>query len=136
MRISELELPERIDRTAKNVLGGPLELCSCEPMTGFYRTGCCETGTEDLGVHTVCIIVDEAFLAASRAAGNDLSTPTGSFPGLQPGDHWCLCAGRWRQAYEEGFAPRVVLAATHEATLQVVPLRLLLAYAVTPERAN
>ncbi len=136
MRIPEIELPERFDRTAKNVLGGPLELCSYEPMTGFYRTGCCETSADDLGVHTVCVIVDEAFLAASRAAGNDLSTPNANFPGLQPGDRWCLCAGRWHQAYQEGFAPRVVLAATHEATLQVVPLRLLLAHAVTSERPN
>ena len=130
------ELPERFDRTAKNVLGGPLELCSYEPMTGFYRTGCCETGADDVGVHTVCIIVDDAFLAASKAAGNDLSTPTAHFAGLQPGDRWCLCAGRWLQAYEEGFAPRVLLAATHEATLQIVPLKLLLAYAVTTARPN
>jgi uncharacterized protein (DUF2237 family) len=136
LRAPEIELPQRVDRTAKNVLGGPLELCSYDPMTGFYRTGCCETGPEDLGVHTVCIIVDEPFLAASRAAGNDLSTPTASFGGLQPGDRWCLCADRWRQAYQEGFAPRVILAATHEATLEIVPLRLLLTYAVTTERAN
>lgn len=136
MRIPEIELPERVDRSAKNVLGGPLELCSYDPMTGFYRTGCCETGPEDLGAHTVCIIVDEPFLAASKAAGNDLSTPTPSFSGLQPGDRWCLCAGRWHEAHEQGFAPRVVLAATHEATLQIVPLRLLLAYAVTTERPN
>jgi hypothetical protein len=136
MKLTELPLPERVDRTAKNVLGGPLELCSCDPITGFYRTGCCETGAEDLGLHTVCIIVDEPFLTASKAAGNDLSTPTSDFPGLHPGDHWCLCANRWRQAYEQGFAPRVLLAATHEATLQIVPLRILLAYAVTTDRPN
>jgi hypothetical protein len=123
MKLTELPLPERVDRTAKNVLGGPLELCSCDPITGFYRTGCCETGAEDLGLHTVCIIVDEPFL-------------TSDFPGLHPGDHWCLCANRWRQAYEQGFAPRVLLAATHEATLQIVPLRILLAYAVTTDRPN
>ena len=136
MRIPEIELPPRVERAAKNVLGGPLELCSYEPMTGFYRTGCCETSPEDVGMHTVCIIVDEAFLAASKAAGNDLSTPQENFPGLQPGDRWCLCAGRWRQAYEEGFAPRVLLAATHEATLQIIPLKLLLAFAVTTARPN
>jgi uncharacterized protein len=130
------ELPKRVQIGAKNVLGGPLEPCSYEPLTGFYRTGCCETGTDDVGVHTVCIIVDEAFLTASKAAGNDLSTPQPNFPGLQAGDRWCLCAARWRQAYEEGFAPRVVLASTHEVTLQVVPLRLLLAFAVTTERPN
>jgi hypothetical protein len=131
-----MELPERVERGAKNVLGGPLEPCSYEPLTGFYRTGCCETGADDVGVHTVCIIVDEAFLAASKAAGNDLSTPQENFPGLLPGDRWCLCAARWRQAYEQGFAPRVMLAATHEATLQIVPLRLLLAFAVTTELPN
>ncbi|HEY0306943.1 MAG TPA: DUF2237 domain-containing protein [Acidobacteriaceae bacterium] len=136
MKLTELPLPERVDRTAKNVLGGPLELCSYDPLTGFYRTACCETGADDLGLHTVCIIADEAFLAASQAAGNDLSTATGSFPGLQPGDRWCLCANRWREAYERGFAPRVVLAATHAATLEIVPLRILLAYAVTTERPN
>ena len=136
MRIPEMELPERVERGAKNVLGGPLEPCSYEPLTGFYRTGCCETGADDVGVHTVCIIVDEAFLAASKAAGNDLSTPQENFPGLLPGDRWCLCAARWRQAYEQGFAPRVMLAATHEATLQIVPLRLLLAFAVTTELPN
>jgi uncharacterized protein (DUF2237 family) len=131
-----MEIPERVERGARNVLGGPLEPCNYDPMTGFYRTGCCETGADDVGVHTVCIIADEDFLAASRAAGNDLSTPQAGFPGLQPGDRWCLCAARWRQAYEEGFPPRVVLAATHEATLQIVPLQLLLAYAVTTERLN
>jgi hypothetical protein len=136
LRIPEIELPERVERAAKNVVGGPLEPCSYEPMTGFYRTGCCETGADDVGVHTVCIIVDEAFLAASKAAGNDLSTPQENFPGLQPGDRWCLCASRWRQAYEEGFAPKVILTATHEATLQIVPLRLLLAHAVTASRPN
>ena len=136
MRIPEMPIPERVERTAKNVLGGPLELCSYDPLTGFYRTGCCETGAEDVGMHTVCIIVDDAFLAASKAAGNDLSTPTESFPGLQSGDRWCLCATRWHQAYELGFAPRVVLAATHEATLEIVPLRILLTYAVTTERPN
>lgn len=136
IEIPETPLPQRFDRTAKNVLGGALEPCSYDPLTGFYRTGCCETGEEDLGLHTVCILVDEEFLAASKAAGNDLSTPTGSFAGLQAGDRWCLCANRWQQAYELGFAPKVVLEATHEATLQIVPLRLLLAYAVTTARPN
>ena len=136
MRIPEEPLPQRVDRTAKNVLGGPLEFCSVDPLTGFYRTGCCETGAEDVGLHTVCIIVDEVFLAASKAAGNDLTTSTENFQGLQAGDRWCLCATRWRQAYEQGFAPRVILAATHEASLEIVPLRIMLAFAVTTERPN
>ena len=93
-------------------------------MTGFYRTGCCETGEEDVGVHTVCVEVTAEFLAFSRARGNDLSTarPELGFPGLQPGDRWCLCAARWQEALEAGAAPRVVLAATHEATLEIVRL--------------
>jgi uncharacterized protein len=90
----------------------------------FYRTGCCETGPDDIGVHSVCVEVTAAFLTFSRACGNDLSTPRPEFgfPGLEPGDRWCLCAARWRQALEAGAAPRVVLAATHEATLAIVSL--------------
>jgi uncharacterized protein len=106
----------------KNVFGEPLEACSLKPMTGFYRTGCCETGPEDVGVHTVCVEVTAEFLAFSRSCGNDLSTPRPEFgfPGLKPGDRWCLCAARWQEAFEAGAAPRVVLAATHEATLAIV----------------
>jgi uncharacterized protein (DUF2237 family) len=107
---------------AKNVLGGQLEPCSTDPMTGFYRDGCCNTGVDDLGVHTVCARVTAAFLEFSRSRGNDLSTPGPGFPGLRPGDRWCLCAPRWQEALEEGMAPEVVLEATHAATLEWVSL--------------
>jgi uncharacterized protein (DUF2237 family) len=108
----------------RNVFGEPIELCSLKPTTGFYRTGCCETGPEDVGLHTVCVEVTAAFLAFSKGAGNDLSTPRPEFgfPGLSPGDRWCLCAARWQEALEADAAPRVVLAATHEATLEIVQL--------------
>ena len=104
---------------ARNVLGGPLHTCSLEPLTGWTRTGCCETGPGDAGSHTVCAVVTEEFLAFSRARGNDLSTPHPEFgfPGLVPGDRWCLCAPRWQEALEGGAAPRVVLEASHEAAL-------------------
>ena len=116
----------------RNVFGEPLAECCTRPLTGFYRTGSCETGADDLGVHTVCTRVDADFLAFSRAAGNDLSTPVpaAGFPGLQPGDCWCLCAERWKEAFEAGQAPRVRLTATHEATLEIVPLDLLKKYAI------
>ncbi len=108
----------------KNVLGGTLETCSTDPMTGFLRTGCCETSGQDFGVHTVCIRATEEFLAFSREAGNDLSTPNPAygFEGLSPGDRWCLCAQRWQEAFEAGMAPPVVLAATHMRTLEYVAL--------------
>jgi uncharacterized protein (DUF2237 family) len=108
----------------RNVLGGVLGACSEDPMTGFYRTGCCETGPGDLGLHTVCAVMTEEFLAFSRAVGNDLSTPHPEygFFGLKAGNHWCLCAGRWKEAFEKGKAPQVVLAATNIITLQVVSL--------------
>ena len=116
----------------KNVLGGPLAPCSDNPVTGFYRTGCCHTGPEDIGVHTVCVVMTADFLAYSKAAGNDLSTPRKEFgfPGLKPGDRWCLCAARWKQAFDAGKAPKLVLAATHERTLAIVPLETLKAHAV------
>ena len=108
----------------RNVFGDPIQVCSIKPRTGFFRTGCCETGPDDLGVHTVCVEVTTEFLAFSKVRGNDLSTPRPEFdfPGLNPGDRWCLCADRWREALEAGVAPRVVLAATHEATLKIVRL--------------
>lgn len=117
---------------ARNVLGGPLLTCSTMPLTGFYRTGCCETGPDDLGLHVVCAQVTAEFLAFSRARGNDLSTPRPEygFPGLKPGDRWCLCAARWQEALEAGKAPPVVLAATHEAALAVVRREDLLRYAL------
>jgi uncharacterized protein (DUF2237 family) len=107
-----------------NVLGEPLKPCSEAPMTGFFRDGCCNTGAEDVGLHVVCVVTTAEFLAFSRSRGNDLSTPIPEygFPGLKPGDRWCLCAARWQEALEAGVAPRVVLAATHAAALQVVSL--------------
>lgn len=107
---------------SKNVLGNKLEVCCTSPVTGFYRDGCCETGPDDQGVHVVCAQVTEAFLAFTQSQGNDLSTPRFGFPGLKPGDRWCLCAGRWQEAQEAGVAPPVVLSATHEAVLKYVTL--------------
>lgn len=107
---------------AKNVLGTDLEDCSHDPATGFYRNGCCDTGSDDVGVHTVCAEMTADFLAFSRAVGNDLSTPQPWFPGLKAGDFWCLCAARWVEAFTAGAAPRVRLEATHAATLEFASL--------------
>src|SRR3954466_7087036 len=109
---------------AKNVLGGKLATCSTTPMTGFYRDGCCNTGPEDVGSHTVCVIATAEFLEFSKSRGNDLSTPVPDFgfPGLKPGDRWCLCAPRWQEAFEAGRAPRVVLRATHRQALDYCSL--------------
>ena len=117
---------------ARNVLGEPLELCSIKPMTGFYRDGCCNTGREDIGSHTVCVIMTDAFLSFSKSRGNDLSTPVPEigFAGLKAGDRWCLCAQRWQEAFEADHAPRVVLRATHEAALTYCALRDLKRFAV------
>jgi uncharacterized protein (DUF2237 family) len=108
----------------RNVLGEPLQPCCERPVTGFYRDGSCRTGPDDLGLHTVCAQMSAEFLAFSKARGNDLSTPMPAygFPGLKPGDKWCLCAARWKEACDAGQAPTVVLASTHEATLEIVPL--------------
>ncbi|MEM6455566.1 MAG: DUF2237 domain-containing protein [Acidobacteriota bacterium] len=110
--------------TPRNVLGGMLQGCSRDPLTGFYRNGRCDVGPEDHGCHAVCAEVTETFLAFSRARGNDLSTPVPAygFPGLKPGDRWCLCASRWREALDAGVAPPIVLAATHERALDHVTL--------------
>ena len=115
-----------------NVMGGALQPCSTSPMTGFYRNGCCDTGPDDRGSHTVCVILTDEFLAMSRYLGNDLSTPRPEFGfrGLKPGDRWCLCASRFLQAHDEGCPPEVVLEATHQRALEIVPLRLLEAVAV------
>ncbi len=121
----------RYDETARNVLGQELMPCSNAPLTGFYRNGCCETGPDDTGLHTVCAVMTAAFLAFSRSVGNDLSTPRPdfNFPGLKPGDRWCLCAPRWKEALDAGAAPGVVLEATHEETLAIVTLDVLRAHA-------
>ena len=115
-----------------NVLGGTLEPCSTDPMTGFFRDGCCTTGPEDVGRHTICAVVTPEFLAHQRSVGNDLSTPLPAFgfPGLEPGDRWCVVAARWRQAYDDGVPAPVVLASTHEQALEIVPLDILQAHAV------
>lgn len=115
-----------------NVLGEELQPCSTDPLTGFYRDGCCNTGGEDAGIHTVCAVMTEEFLRFSASVGNDLSTPRPEygFAGLQPGDQWCLCAPRWKEALDSGQAPKVVLASTHMATLEYVTLAELEAHAV------
>ncbi len=109
---------------SQNVQGGALAPCSTSPVTGFFRNGCCDTGPDDPGMHTVCAVMTTEFLAYSKLSGNDLSTPQpeSGFPGLVPGDRWCVCIGRWREALAAGVAPPVVLAATHEEALAVVPL--------------
>jgi len=126
----------RPDRRAPsvNVLGGVLEPCSTQPVTGFYRDGCCNTGAEDIGLHTVCVVLTAEFLVFSRSRGNDLSTPMPQygFPGLKPGDRWCLCASRWKEAFDADVAPQVVLEATHAVTLHVVPLADLKRHAFRP----
>lgn len=119
-------------RPSRNVLGGALENCSLRPMTGFFRNGCCDTGAEDVGSHTVCVVMTAEFLAFSKACGNDLTTPMPDygFPGLVPGDRWCLCAPRWQEALEADSAPRVVLRATHEGALDYCDLADLKRYAI------
>jgi uncharacterized protein len=116
---------------SRNVLGGALEGCSQDPLTGYFRNGCCDTGPGDTGAHTVCAVMTAEFLAMSKYLGNDLSTPRPEygFPGLKPGDQWCLCAGRFLQAHQEGAAPRVRMAATHANTLDIVPIEVLRLYA-------
>lgn len=120
-----------------NVVGGDLLPCSNEPLTGFFRDGCCSTGAEDIGSHTVCAVMTADFLAFSKTAGNDLSTPMPQFgfDGLQPGDRWCLCAARWLEAYEAGQAPEVVLGATHVRALEIVPIEALTSHAAAPDLA-
>lgn len=121
-----------------NVLGEELQSCSTDPLTGFYRDGCCNTGGEDAGVHTVCAVMTEEFLRFSASVGNDLSTPRPEygFSGLEPGDQWCLCAPRWKEALDSGQAPPVVLAATHMATLEYVSLAELQAHAIDGSAAD
>ena len=122
-------------RPGRNVLGGPLQVCGTDPVTGFTRSGCCETGPADAGAHVVCAEMTAEFLAFSAGRGNDLMTPMPAFgfPGLNPGDRWCLCAARWREAMAAGCAPPVVLAATHERALDYVGLADLMAHAADGE---
>lgn len=124
--MSELEMDESV-----NVFGEPLISCSEDPVTGFFRDGCCNTNDQDLGSHTVCIETSQTFLEFSRFKGNDLSTPMPDygFPGLKSGDRWCLCAARWLEAHEQGMAPRVHLSRTHIKALEIVPLDILKGYA-------
>ena len=119
-------------KAARNVLGERLDICSTKPMTGFFRDGCCDTNREDVGSHTVCAVMTADFLVFSKSCGNDLSTPVPEFgfPGLKPGDRWCLCAPRWQEALEAGQAPRVVLRATHEGALDYCSLADLKRFAV------
>ena len=126
----------RYDADAKNVLGGELIPCSLDPVTGFFRNGCCETGPHDVGLHTVCAVMTAEFLAFSKMMGNDLSTPVPEygFPGLKPGDRWCVCALRWREAYEAGYAPPVVLESTHARALDYVLMDWLRTKTVVPVR--
>ena len=117
---------------SRNVFGDPLQACSLDPMTGFFRNGCCDTSPEDAGSHTVCIVATDAFLQFSRSRGNDLSTPMPDygFAGLKAGDRWCLCAPRWQEAFEAGQAPRVVLRATHQGALYFCALADLKSHAI------
>ena len=115
-----------------NVLGGPLLTCSDDPVTGFFRDGCCNTSEDDFGSHTLCVVLTADFLQFSKERGNDLSTPRPeyNFPGLQPGQRWCLCAARWLEAHQAGHAPRVLLNSTNQVALEIMPLELLKRYAV------
>ena len=124
--------------SGRNVLGGPLRACSFAPLTGFFRDGCCRTRGEDEGLHVICARVTQEFLSYSLSQGNDLITPRPEwrFPGLKPGDRWCVCAARWMQAWKAGVAPPVVLDCTHEKALEVVPLEVLQAYAYQPVRPD
>lgn len=118
-------------KSSTNVFGQPIIPCSTEPLTGYFRDGCCNTDETDYGVHTVCVVLTEDFLAFSKSVGNDLSTPMPqwNFPGLKPGDKWCLCAQRWLDAYKENCAPKVYLEATNERTLDLIPLEVLIQFA-------
>ncbi len=126
-----MEQSKSFNKQPLSVLGEPLEICSCEPMTGWYRDGFCKTDNSDIGQHTVCCVMSKSFLTYSKGQGNDLSTamPEYGFAGLQEGDHWCVCAQRWKQAYEDGMAPLVRLEATEISTLKVIGLEPLMQHA-------
>lgn len=120
----------------RNLLGQPIEPCSLEPRTGWFRTGCCETDENDAGRHVVCIQATTEFLAFSKARGNDLSTPRPGFPGLRPGDRWCVCAARWQEAFDAGAAPPVYLAGTHESATEVCERDALMEHALDSHNLN
>ena len=122
---------------SKNVFGESLQSCSEDPLTGYYRNGCCDSGKDDLGQHMVCAVMTEEFLKFSKSMGNDLTTPIPkfNFPGLNPGDKWCLCAARWKEAYDAGMAPMVLLEATNELALNIVPMEMLIEHAYKKESA-
>ncbi len=126
-----MQSPTPSERGILNVLGKQLEICGCKPITGWYRDGFCKTDDSDIGQHTICSVVTESFLTYSKAQGNDLSTPIPdfNFPGLKPGDHWCLCAPRWKEAYEDGMAPLVRLNATEIGALNIVGIEVLMQHA-------
>ena len=115
-----------------NIFNEPLEACSFDPVTGFFRSGCCETSEQDTGSHTVCAIMTEEFLKFSKSKGNDLSTPVPAFdfPGLKTGDRWCLCAARWLEAYEASSAPSIIAKATHRKALEIIPMELIKEFAL------
>lgn len=119
-----------MNNVSKNVFGEPLEVCSSDPLTGFYRNGCCDSGPDDMGRHMVCAVMTDSFLEFSKQMGNDLSTPVPQyrFPGLKAGDRWCLCVLRWKEAYDAGMAPKVILQATNELALNYVTIDQLLDY--------
>jgi uncharacterized protein (DUF2237 family) len=125
-----------VETKQKNLLGQPLEPCSMEPRTGYFRTGCCETDDSDRGQHVVCVEITEAFLKFTARSGNDLATPRGNFPGLKPGDRWCVCASRWLEALAANVAPPVHLASTHESATQIVDREDLLRYAADSGSLN
>jgi uncharacterized protein (DUF2237 family) len=128
----KLQMPAVTTTGAKNVLGTPMESCSTKPLTGFFRTGCCDTGPGDVGLHLVCAVMTEEFLAFSKMRGNDLSTPKPEwgFPGLKSGDRWCLCVTRWKEAFEADMAPKVILESTHISSLEFVSLEELKTHAL------
>lgn len=128
----KLQMPAVTTTGAKNVLGTPMESCSTKPLTGFFRTGCCDTGPGDVGLHLVCAVMTDEFLAFSKMRGNDLSTPKPEwgFPGLKSGDRWCLCVTRWKEAFEADMAPKVILESTHISSLEFVSLEELKTHAL------